>query len=144
MVACASLLDDVNTKQGHPFLDIRCSTPKFVRTNTLPTSFKTLHKKHSPHAHRLCFFPQLRPSKRLRLAFASPTGRGNTPKEKMTATAQCLRLQTASQCGEKPFQVQTAHSHTATCTSFFESNFQIEQLFEAAFIELPQCLLDTL
>ena len=62
----------------------------------------------------------------------------------MTATAQCLRLQTASQCGEKPFQVQTAHSHTATCTSFFESNFQIEQLFEAAFIELPQCLLHTL
>ena len=40
MVACASLLDDVNTKQGHPFLDIRCSTPKFVRTNTLPTSFE--------------------------------------------------------------------------------------------------------
>ena len=29
----------------------------------------------------------------------------------MTAVAQCLRLQTASQCGENPFKVQTAHSH---------------------------------
>ena len=134
-------------KQGRPFQEISCttcSTPKLCNEYFAYFFQNTAQETFSTCTQTMFFFPNWGQANAFVWLSHHQLVAETPSKEKMTAAAQCLRLQTASQCGEKPFQVQTAHSHTATCTSFFESNFQIEQLFEAAFIELPQCLLHTL